>query len=363
MLRLSQFDYQLPESRIANSPAIPRDHSKLLVLNRHTGKIIDDHFFNIGKYLQAGDVIIRNNSKVINARLIGIKDSGGSVEVLLNRLVNDDTTSCTWECLSKPGLKEHQNVSFEKNGYTLSGRCIGLSKDSYARLIHFNTQKSNFFNLLQHIGDVPLPPYIKQLSSEKIAKQYQTLYAQHEGSVAAPTAGLHFTPELDRQLQQQGINILGVTLHVGMGTFLPVKSENVTEHTMHEELYSVSDEVALALNQAKSQGKRIVSVGTTTTRVLETLANQSVTKSIISGSGSTDIFIFPPKKFQFVDVQITNFHLPKSTLLMLVAAFVTEPNTSHSFTTFSESTVGKAYHHAIKNAYRFFSFGDAMLIE
>lgn len=362
MLTLSQFDYQLPKKNIAQVPMEPRDHSKLLVLEKATGKITHDHFYNLVKYLRKGDVLVRNNTKVINARLIGKKSTGGNVEVLLNRVVSEDDTSMTWEALTKPGLKPGQTVVFEKNEMLLAAECKGETSDGYARLLHFNSPKSDFYSLLSVIGEVPLPPYIATMSSTKIAEQYQTTYAQLQGSVAAPTAGLHFTPDLDKKIKQSGIEICEVTLHVGIGTFLPVKTENITEHVMHEEIFSVSEAAAQQLNKAKLEGRRIIAVGTTTTRVLETLINQSVSKSMISGSGNTKIFIYPRYKFQFVDAMITNFHLPKSTLLMLISALVSFPNTTNPFTKFEESAVGSAYLEAIKENYRFFSFGDAMMI-
>lgn len=356
MLQLSQFDYQLPESAIAQSPAEPRDSSKLLVLDRYTGKIIHSHYYDLWKFLKAGDVLVRNNSKVINARLKGFKKTGGAVEVLLNKEISKDDKSVTWECLTKPGLKLGQEVLFDD----LQAVCV--NETGYTRDVRFFEKPEKFFAVLEKIGEVPLPPYIEQMSSKKIAEQYQTTYAQFAGSVAAPTAGLHFTAELDKKLREIEVTICEVTLHVGLGTFLPVKSENITEHTMHGEVFSLSTEAAETINAAKAEGRRVIAVGTTTTRVLETLISQSVSKSLFCTSGSTDIFMFPPKKFECIDGLITNFHLPKSTLLMLVSAFVSAPNTSDAFTSFGESVVGKAYEEALKKGYRFFSFGDGMLI-
>lgn len=356
MLQLSQFDYQLPESAIAQSPAEPRDSSKLLILDRYTGKIIHSHYYDLWKFLKAGDVLVRNNSKVINARLKGLKKTGGAVEILLNKEVSSDTSSVTWECLTKPGLKLGQEVLFGDK------KAVCVNETGYTRQVKFFVRPNEFFAVLEKIGEVPLPPYIEQMSSKKIADQYQTTYAQFAGSVAAPTAGLHFTAQLDAKLRETGVKICEVTLHVGLGTFLPVKTENITEHTMHEEAFSLSAEAAETINAAKAEGRRVIAVGTTTTRVLETLINQSVSKSLTCASGSTDIFMFPPKKFECIDGLITNFHLPKSTLLLLVSAFVSEPNTTIPFTSFGGSVVGKAYEEALKNDYRFFSFGDGMLI-
>jgi S-adenosylmethionine:tRNA ribosyltransferase-isomerase len=356
MLQLSQFEYHLPERAIAHTPAEPRDSSKLLVLDRNTGQITHSHYYDLWKFLRAGDVLVRNNSKVINARLKGLKSSGGTIEVLLNKEVSQDAESVTWECLTKPGLKVGQEVLFED----LKATCV--ADHGYTREIKFNIAPIKFFSTLERIGEVPLPPYIETMSSKKVAEQYQTTYAQFAGSVAAPTAGLHFTPALDEKLRAAGITICEVTLHVGLGTFLPVKTENITEHVMHEEVFSISEDTAQIINSAKSEGRRIIAVGTTTTRVLETLINQSASKSLISTSGATAIFMFPPKKFECIDGLITNFHLPKSTLLMLVSAFVSTPNTRNQFTSFGESVVGKAYDEALAHEYRFFSFGDGMLI-
>ncbi|MDQ5941119.1 MAG: S-adenosylmethionine:tRNA ribosyltransferase-isomerase, partial [Candidatus Dependentiae bacterium] len=330
--------------------------SKLLVLERETGNITHSHYYDLWKFLKAGDVLVRNNSKVINARLKGVKASGGAVEVLLNKEVSREKDSVTWECLTKPGLKVGQQVSFGD----LKGVCV--DETGYTRQLKFFVEPEEFFSVLEKVGEVPLPPYIEAMSSKKIAEQYQTTYAQFAGSVAAPTAGLHFTAELDKKLREVGVVICEVTLHVGLGTFLPVKTENITEHTMHEEVFSLSTETAEVINAAKNEGRRVIAVGTTSTRVLEALINQSVSKTLFSTSGSTDIYMFPPRKFECIDGLITNFHLPKSTLLMLVSAFVSSPNTKNTFTSFDESVVGNAYVEALAHNYRFFSFGDGMLI-
>jgi S-adenosylmethionine:tRNA ribosyltransferase-isomerase len=356
MLQLSQFDYQLPERAIAHTPVEPRDSSKLLVLDRNSGEIIHSHYYDLWKFLKAGDVLVRNNSKVINARLKGVKSTGGSVEILLSKEVSHDKVSVTWECLTKPGLKLGQEITFE------SVTAVCVADQGYTRLVTFTIDPSKFFSFLEMVGEVPLPPYIETMSSKKVAEQYQTTYAQHVGSVAAPTAGLHFTAELDAKLRKIGVIICEVTLHVGLGTFLPVKTDNITEHVMHEEVFSISEDTAKIINKAKSEGRRVIAVGTTTTRVLETLINQSILKSLVSVSGATSIFMYPPKKFECIDGLITNFHLPKSTLLMLVSAFVSAPNTKNEFTSFGESVVGKAYTEALNKDYRFFSFGDGMLI-
>lgn len=357
-MKLSQFDYHLPEERIAQRPVEPRDHSKLLVLNRQTGQIQHRHFYDLLDLLRPNDVLVRNNTKVLPARLFGKKTTGGFVELLLVKVVESSATEEVWEVLTKPSLKVGQIVVFE--GTDLKAECLALT--GYTRQVRFNQSRLELMKSVEQIGKIPIPPYISwEDEEEKIREVYQTTYAKIIGSVAAPTAGLHFTPELDAKLKAKGIAIEEVTLHVGLGTFLPVKTEEVTEHHMHSEWYEVSKETAERLNQYKKEGRRIIAVGTTSTRTLETLANESGV--LDSGTGETQIFIYPPYKFKFVDALITNFHLPKSTLLMLISAFVTKPNTKQEFTDFENSSIGKAYTEAIKEEYRFFSFGDAMLIQ
>jgi S-adenosylmethionine:tRNA ribosyltransferase-isomerase len=372
-LTLSDFSYDLPHERIAHSPASPRDSSKLLVLDRQTGALKHHIFRELPQLLQPGDVIVRNNTKVIPARIFGKKPSGGVVEVLLNKiqpptklhsLSTENTATTTdpseevWECLTKPGLKPGQTIEFSAD---LTARCLGFGSDTYTRLLAFSKNGVRLLETLTSIGELPLPPYISTpLSKAETADRYQTTFAKSAGSVAAPTAGLHFTPELDIALRKKGIKIIELTLHVGLGTFLPVKTEHIAEHHMHAETFSLSEETATTLNTAKQAGRRIIAVGTTSVRTLESCVSES---GLLQAQNSdTEIFIYPPCRYHFVDGIITNFHLPESTLLMLVSAFVSEPNTSQPFTNFSESSIGKAYVEAIAHEYRFFSFGDAMLI-
>lgn len=357
-MKLIQFDYHLPEERIAQRPVEPRDHSKLLVLDKVTGKIHHNHFYNLVDLLLPNDVLVRNNTKVMPARMFGKKTSGGFIEFLLIKAVESTATNEVWEVLSKPSLKVGQVVVFE--GSDLSAECLALT--GYTRQVRFNKSRVEFMKSVEEIGRIPIPPYITwEGEEEKIREVYQTTYAKIVGSVAAPTAGLHFTKELDAKLKAKGIAIEEITLHVGLGTFLPVKTDEITEHHMHSEWYEVSKETAERLNQYKKEGRRIISVGTTTTRTLETLANES--GHLNDGIGETDIFMYPPYKFKFIEAQLTNFHLPKSTLLMLISSFVSNPNTNQDFTDFQSSFVGKAYSEAINESYRFFSFGDAMLIQ
>lgn len=370
MLTSSDFDYHLPTALIANQPMQPRDHSRLLVVDRATQTLSHHYFYELSELLSTNDVLVRNDTKVFPARLIGNKKNGGNIELLLiNRVTNDgadsapfdtqsppdtDQTTVSWNCLTKPGLKLGQEFTC---GAELTGRCIGES--GYTRTIEFDcTSWANFWEVLYKLGATPLPPYIHSSSTEEqLRSEYQTTYAQVTGSAAAPTAGLHFTPELDARLHKMGIETVALTLHVGLGTFLPVKTEAIKDHQMHEEWYQLSSTAAVALNRAKSNSQRLIAVGTTSTRVLE-----SISQPFAATSGTTDIFIYPPHQFRAIDGLLTNFHQPKSTLLMLVSAFASTPNTEHEFTTFSESLIGKAYQEAIQKKYRFHSFGDAMLI-
>lgn len=363
MYTLRDFAYQLPPQLIAQSPCEPRDHSRLLVLNRETGHIKHQHFFDLPTSLTSNDVLVRNNTKVIPARIFGAKSSGGHVELLLIHRVSASAETETWECLTKPGLKPGQTVIFPKT--SLTATCI--NQLHFSRLIEFNQSASQLFTTLYEIGHTPLPPYIdwEKHDEQSLRQHYQTTYAKIQGSAAAPTAGLHFNPELDSLLRQQGVQIEEVTLHVGLGTFLRVKTNDITKHHMHSEAFELSSDVADRLNNAKENGKRIISVGTTTTRVLESCSQltEGKTPTLSAKNGETSIFIYPPYTYKFVDALITNFHESQSTLIMLVSAFCSAPNTSHHFTTFSDSTIGKAYESAIDHHYRFLSFGDAMLIQ
>lgn len=373
---LDKYDYPLSEDKIANQPAFPRDHSKLLTVNRLSGEIKDHFFYELADLLTSNDVLVLNETKVFSARLLGKKQSGGKVELLLIKQIDLDTFSA----ISKPGLKLGQKLFFPRRSFLesdgslsadldfsdfLQAEVIFRDEDSAKVQVKFNQSNAALLAEIDLCGFTPLPPYIHPTQSEeKIKEEYQTVYAKEEGSAAAPTAGLHFTDELLRKLDQKGVQIEKVTLHVGLGTFAKLTSENLKNKTLHSEYYEVDAEVAARLNQAKKAGKRIIAVGTTSTRTLESaVLLSSSKKELISTARETNIFIDPPYQFNFIDALITNFHLPKSSLLMLVSAFCSAPNTSQEFTTFLETSVGQAYSHALENDYRFFSFGDAMFIE
>ncbi len=339
-MRTDDFDFSLPSHLIAQTPLSDRSASRLLVLNRESGSIIHKHFYDIKDYLRSGDVLVLNETKVLPARLLGTKEgTGAHVELLILKHEHDIA-----ECLvgNAKVVKVGTVVSFG-NG-ELKAQCIAVLPEGLRsfKLIYVGI----FYEILDRLGVMPLPPYIK----EKLVDpdRYQTVYAREKGSAAAPTAGLHFTPELIKSLQEKGVEIVKITLHVGLGTFRPVEVSDVLLHKMHEEQYYVSKQAAKQLNLAKEEGRRIVSVGTTSTRTLETQMKKF--GAFRAESSSTDIFIYPGFKFAAVDVQITNFHLPKSTLMMLVSAFA------------SKELIFKAYDEAIKEEYRFFSFGDSMLI-
>lgn len=358
MLRLSDFDYHLPAENIAQTPARPRDNSKLLVLNRHTGKIQHRHFYDLPHLIDQNYAVVRNNTKVIPARISGEKPTGGRVELLLTKRVGIGELGEEWEVLSKPGVKVGQIISF--GGGLLIGKVKKL--ENYSRIVQFNLQGEQLFEALDKIGQTPIPPYIKWNTEDEseLREIYQTIYAKYAGSAAAPTAGLHFTEALEKRLREREIKIEEVTLHVGLGTFLPVKVEAIVSHEMHREQYVLTPTVAKRLNEAKQAGQKILAVGTTTTRLLEACSDEHGV--LRPGSAETALYIYPPYRFKFVDAIVTNFHLPKSTLLMMIAAFVSEPNTEHHFINLALSTIGRAYGEAIANQYRFFSFGDAMLI-
>ena len=339
---INQFDYNLPKELIAQTPLKERSSSRLLILNKNNGNIKHEVFSNIINYLHEGDVLVLNDTKVIPARLIGSKEETNAViEILLLKDLGLDT----WECLAKPckRLKIGTIVSFG-NG-ELKAEVIEKLNDG---IVHVKLLYSGILmEILDKLGTMPLPPYIHEKLEDQ--SRYQTVYAKYEGSAAAPTAGLHFTKELLKEIENKGVIITYVTLHVGLGTFRPVEVENILDHKMHSEFYVMSEETANILNKAKEEGRRIVAVGTTSTRTLETIAtnNNGLFKQC---SGNTDIFIYPGYKFKAIDALITNFHLPKSTLVMLVSALAGKDNILY------------AYNEAIKEKYRFFSFGDAMFI-
>ncbi|MDD5760585.1 MAG: tRNA preQ1(34) S-adenosylmethionine ribosyltransferase-isomerase QueA [Candidatus Pacebacteria bacterium] len=346
-MNISLFDYHLPKELIAQEPIEPRDHSRLLILNRKTRVIEHKHFYNIIDYLSDNDVLVFNDSKVVPGRLYGKKaNTQHKAEILLIRPENKQVFDFVswpqrWVIIGKPGLKEGQKIKFTSN---LSGTIE--KKLNYERIICFNQQGEELKREILSLGQVPLPPYITKLNRRSF-KEYQTVYAKKLGSVAAPTAGFHFTQNLLNKIKEKKIQLEFITLYVGLGTFLPVKVQNIEDHQMYSEFFELNQKTASRLNQAKKEGKRIIAVGTTVVRVLETCAHNS---KIEPKQEWTNLFIYPGYKFKFVDALITNFHLPKSTLLMLVSAFATR------------DLILKAYEEAIARKYRFFSFGDAMFI-
>ena len=340
-MNINLFDFNLPEELIAQKPSDKRDHSRLLVVDKDNKTYEDKMFYNIIDYLRPGDVLVRNNTKVIPARLFGVKEvTGANVETLLLKQLEGDV----WECLTRPAKSLKVGAKIKYGDGQLFGEVIE-EKDEGIRLIKF-IYDGIFLEVLDQLGKMPLPPYIKeQLCTND---RYQTVYAKYEGSAAAPTAGFHFTEELFDQIKTKGIEVLDVTLHIGLGTFRPVKVEDTKDHVMHSELYEITPEVADKLNQAKREGRRIIAIGTTSVRTLE--ANASEFGKFTPIKKETNIFIEPGYTFKAVDAIITNFHLPKSTLIMLVSAFA-----GREFTL-------EFYNHAIENRYRFFSFGDSMFI-
>ncbi|MGV3041369.1 tRNA preQ1(34) S-adenosylmethionine ribosyltransferase-isomerase QueA [Staphylococcus rostri] len=340
-MNIEEFDYDLPESLIAQTPLKNRDTSRLLHLDRETGAVEDLHFKDIVRFFKPGDTLVLNDTKVMPARLIGLKtETNAQVEMLmLNQVEGDD-----WEVLLKPAkrIKEGQSLSFGDG--KIIATCIE-TRDQGGRIMRLQYD-GILQERLDELGEMPLPPYIKERLADK--DRYQTVYAKETGSAAAPTAGLHFTDELLAEVQNMGVRLAFVTLHVGLGTFRPVSVDNIDDHEMHSEFYMMSQETADLLNQTQADGHRIISVGTTSTRTLETIRRDN--DKFVATSGWTDIFIYPGFEFKAVDGLITNFHLPKSTLVMLVSAFSTR------------QYVLNAYAHAVEASYRFFSFGDAMII-
>ncbi len=338
---INLFDFNLPEELIAQKPCEKRDHSRLLVVNKINHTYEDKNFYDIIDYLKPGDVLVRNNTKVIPARLLGIKEvTGAHCELLLLKQLDGDN----WECLTRPAksLKVGARVDFGDG--KLIAECIE-EKEEGIRIFHFIYQ-GIFLEVLDELGKMPLPPYIREQLCEN--DRYQTVYAKYEGSAAAPTAGFHFTDELFEKIKAKGITVVDITLHIGLGTFRPVKVEDTKDHVMHSEVYEISEESAAILNQAKAENRRIIAIGTTSVRTLE--SNYNKYKKFQPTKESTNIFIQPGYEYQTVDALITNFHLPKSTLIMLVSAFM-----GREFTL-------EVYEHAVKEKYRFFSFGDAMFI-
>jgi len=340
-MKTKDFDYNLPKELIAQDPLPHRSESRLLYMDRTTGEISHHIFKEITNYLNPGDCLVINETKVIPARLYGVKeDTGAGIELLLLKRRENDI----WETLVKPGKKARPGTGLSFGDGILKAEVLDVVEEGN-RLIKFKYE-GIFEEILDQLGEMPLPPYITHKLKDK--NRYQTVYAKHEGSAAAPTAGLHFTNELLDKIQAKGVMLARITLHVGLGTFRPVKVENVLEHHMHSEFFIIDDKAAKIINDTKKNGGRVISVGTTSTRTLESAADTS--GYVKETSGWTDIFIYPGYQFKCVDGLITNFHLPQSTLLMLVSAFSTKEN------------IMKAYEAAVKERYRFFSFGDAMLI-
>ena len=339
-MKTHDFYYDLPKERIAQTPVEPRDHSRLLVMDRFTGEMEHRHFYDIVDYLRPGDLLVINDSRVLPARLYGYKeDTGAHMELLLL----EQKENMVWECLAKPGKKAKPGVKLIFGDGLLVGEVVEVKEDGN-RMVKF-TCDGNFYSVLDQIGQMPLPPYITAKLQDK--ERYQTVYSKELGSAAAPTAGLHFTPELMDKIRAMGVDFASVTLHVGLGTFRPVKAEEVTEHKMHSEHCLLPKETAEKILKTKANGGRVIAVGTTSCRTLESVA--TFTGQIQPWEGYTDIFIYPGYEFKVLDGLITNFHLPESTLIMLVSAFAGREHILH------------AYEEAVKLEYRFFSFGDACL--
>ncbi|MCL2370288.1 MAG: tRNA preQ1(34) S-adenosylmethionine ribosyltransferase-isomerase QueA [Firmicutes bacterium] len=340
-LSTKDFNYHLPEELIAQTPIEPRDHSRLLVYHRATKKIEHRHFYNVTDYLGKDTVMVVNNTKVMPARLNGYKETGGTVELLLHKRIN----LTDWEVLIKPAKRISETTPILFASPKLKAHMVGLGEDG-TRIVRFEFD-GLFEEIIDEIGSMPLPHYIKGYNP-KDKERYQTVYAKHDGSAAAPTAGLHFTPELMNKIKTGGTDIAEVLLHVGLGTFRPVKVDDVTKHKMHSEFYRVDEANAKLISGARKAGKKIVAVGTTSVRTLETVYDEY--KDIVACDGDTEYFIYPPYEYKAVDALITNFHLPESTLIMLVAAFIGHKETMD------------LYNLAVKEKYRFFSYGDAMLL-
>ena len=339
-MKTDDFDYHLPEELIAQTPVEPRDHSRLMVLDRASGNLEHRRFYDLPDYLRPGDVLVFNDSRVIPARLYATRASGGSAELLLLRRLEPGR----WDALVKPGRRMRQGDTFEasRDGRRITGEVVEVHEDG-SRTVELSGEEH-----LDVLGAVPLPPYIHEPLADP--ERYQTVYAKTRGSVAAPTAGLHFTPQLLDKLRSQGVETVFVTLHVGLGTFRPVTVADPESHKMHPEYWELSPDAAEAIGKAKSEGRRVISIGTTAVRLMEQAAAVSVDPNVSPGSGWADIFIYPGYRFQLVDALVTNFHLPKSTLLMLTSALA------------GRDRLLSAYQEAASQGYRFYSFGDAMLI-
>lgn len=337
----SDFFFDLPEELIAQTPLEQRDASRLLHLDKQTGAIEHRHFYELPQYLHRGDCLVLNDTRVLPARLLGCRKSGGGVELVLLRDLGDGR----WECLSRPGRKTKPGTELQFGDGELTATVEAVAEGGN-RIVQFH-YTGIFVEVLERLGKMPLPPYIKEELQD--GERYQTVYSRELGSAAAPTAGLHFTPELLKQIEQQGVKLCYVTLHVGLGTFRPVKEEKIEDHEMHSEFCVISPETAETINSVKKNGGRVIAVGTTSCRTLESFAGEDGT--VEAGSRWTNIFIYPGYRFRCIDALVTNFHLPESTLIMLVSALAGREN------------VLRAYETAVKERYRFFSFGDAMFVE
>ena len=338
-MKTSDFDYFLPEELIAQTPIEPRDNSRLLIYEKETEKLTHSRFKDILSYLKKGDVLVRNNTRVLPARMFAYTENGGKVEILLLKRFDLKT----WEVLVKPGKKARVGKTLTISN-ELKLKVIGNIEESGSRKVEF-IYEGVFEDIISRLGEMPLPPYITEKLKDK--ERYQTVYSKTDGSAAAPTAGLHFTPELLEKLKEKGVVIVDVLLHVGLGTFRPVKEEDVTKHHMHSEYFEISKEACDIINKAKKEGRRVIAVGTTSVRTLESAVNEN--GELVPQKGNTEIFLYPPYKFKIADGLITNFHLPKSTLIMLVACLV------------GQDKILDIYKTAVEEKYRFFSFGDACL--
>ena len=340
-MKKSDFDFELPEELIAQTPIQQRDHSRLMHLDKQTGEISHEHFYDLPRFLKKGDCLVLNDSRVLPARLIGCRSTGGSVELVLLR----DLGEGRWECLSRPGRKTKPGTELSFGGGELTATVESVAEGGN-RIVQFHYE-GIFLEVLERLGKMPLPPYIKEELQD--AERYQTVYSREIGSAAAPTAGLHFTKELLAQIEAMGVNVCYVTLHVGLGTFRPVKEDEIENHEMHSEFCIIPERTARIVTETKKAGNRVIAVGTTSCRTLESFAQED--GSLPVSSGWTNIFIYPGYRFKCIDALITNFHLPESTLIMLVSALA------------GREHVLNAYKCAVEERYRFFSFGDAMMIE
>ena len=340
-MKKSDFDFELPEELIAQTPIQQRDHSRLMHLDKQTGEISHEHFYDLPRFLKKGDCLVLNDSRVLPARLIGCRSTGGSVELVLLR----DLGEGRWECLSRPGRKTKPGTELNFGGGELTATVESVAEGGN-RIVKFHYE-GIFLEVLERLGKMPLPPYIKEELQD--AERYQTVYSREIGSAAAPTAGLHFTRELLAQIEAMGVNVCYVTLHVGLGTFRPVKEDVIENHEMHSEFCIIPERTARIVTETKKAGNRVIAVGTTSCRTLESFAQED--GSLPVSSGWTNIFIYPGYRFKCIDALITNFHLPESTLIMLVSALA------------GREHVLNAYKCAVEERYRFFSFGDAMMIE